>query len=607
MSQSSSEIAECASFQAFINSYLREIDEGISFSAQQWALRCPALEHFCGTQVIELTLTSQKIKLALDIKYRSLVGRHHVASVAILQANDSWRAIDFFPALIFVVNEIYANAGQSLATSKEKQIEFMLRLIDSHQVMARYLDARKDDPRLMGDRFIESEQSLLFGHWLHPTPKSRQGMADWLHDPYAPELCGKFTLHYFAVKRDYIKQDYIQHDSDQELHAELVSRHILGESADELQLADDDVIVPAHPLQAQWLIHQDFIQQAVRQGIIRDLGRRGLEFTATSSVRTVYSPQLDWMLKFSIPVKITNSLRLNHYAELVAGSVMASLLHKCGFTKKYPQFKTINDPAYISVQLPAREESGFELIIRNNPFIEQCDKGVHSLAALMQDPLPGHKTRLTTLIETLSLVEGRSLAQISLDWFDCYCDCALVPLILLYEEQGIALEAHQQNSLLDVTKGYPSSYYYRDNQGFYLSPAHRHSLIAIEPDVARSPELFYDDAMICDRFSYYLIINQLYSVIHRFGADGLIAEEILLERVRQRFQLLEKQLHGTGKVFVRGLLEKATIPCKANLLTRLHDIDELTAELELAVYTRIKNPLAMAHQQRALEVNYEVA
>lgn len=39
------------------------------------------------------------------------------------------------------------------------------------------------------------------------------------------------------------------------------------------------------------------------------------------------------------------------------------------------------------------------------------------------------------------------------------------------------------------------------------------------------------------------------------------------------------------------LLEDRCLPYKGNLLTRVHDVDELNAELEMAVYTSIPNPL----------------
>src|SRR5690606_39559850 len=87
--------------------------------------------------------------------------------VQIQQASDSWQTIDFFPAAVFLINELYARAGQTSAL-KQKHIELLLRLTESVQLMTRYLQARQGDDRLVGDSFIESEQSLLYGHWLHP-------------------------------------------------------------------------------------------------------------------------------------------------------------------------------------------------------------------------------------------------------------------------------------------------------------------------------------------------------------------------------------------------------------------------------------------------------
>src|SRR5690606_42031800 len=82
----------------------------------------------------------------------------------------------------------------------------------------------------------------------------------------------------------------------------------------------------------------------------------------------------------------------------------------------------------------------------------------------------------------------------------------------------------RSNSLLDVSAGYPRRYTFRDNQGYYLSRAHRARLLELEPRLECCPELFYDDELIHRRFSYYLLSNQLFSVIWRLGTDGLVDE-----------------------------------------------------------------------------------
>lgn len=595
--------AEHASFQAFFHCYLREIDPGQwaspgtvttlhRFSDKTWSLR--------GPSVLILALPHQKLELGLEVLYRSTVGSHHFGGVRCRQTGSpDWWPTTPFAAVQLLISELYSGHSEAdREQTKTHELELLSRFSESYRNMTRYLCARQTDPLLGSDRFIASEQSLLYGHWAHPTPKSRQGMVDWAHDFYAPELGGMFRLHCFSVARSMIAQRSVCGRP-----AESLIRECLGLSASD----SGDVMVPVHPLQASWLMHQPAVKAAMADGRIRDCGLLGPEFTATSSVRTLYHPDLPWMLKFSIPVKVTNSLRVNKFSELEAGATMARLLLRTGFSRAHPGFQVINDPAYLTVRLPGQCESGFEVILRENPFVAGRDNGIHSLAALTQGPLPHQPSRLHNLIQGLALAEGRPSAAVCRDWFHHYFDCAIEPAIALLDEHGIALEAHQQNSLLDVSAGYPRTYFYRDNQGFYLSPSYRDHLVALDPAIAHLGELFYDDDMIQDRFGYYLLFNQLFAVIHRLGADGLIDEYALLAITRDRLQKIRRSLTGAGRQFAAAVLDRPRLAYKGNLLTRIQDVDELQAELEMAVYTSIENPLALKTGRSLRETGYEVA
>ncbi|WP_253958103.1 IucA/IucC family protein [Metabacillus halosaccharovorans] len=356
-------------------------------------------------------------------------------------------------------------------------------------------------------------------------------------------------------------------------------------------------MIPIHPLQAQWLLQQDEVKKAMETGTIKDLGVLGPHFTATSSIRTVYCEKEDWMYKFSIPVKVTNSLRVNKKHELKAGVVMSRLLKKLPFLDKYPSFSIIEDPAYMTVDFSLKKESGFEVIMRSNRFKEGENKGISSIASIVQDPFPNQKSQLHHMILINVHREGRPMEDVSGDWFDKYWTCSIEPLIRLYDEHGIALEAHQQNSVLDVSTGYPEHYYYRDNQGYYLSSSRQKELLFMEPGLFETSELFYDDNLIQERFTYYLVVNQLFSVIYRFGADQLLTETALINMTVQKLHALKKDLTGQGKRFVHKLLYEEKLSHKANLLTRFHNVDELTAELEQAIYTKIANPLFVHRQE----------
>jgi siderophore synthetase component len=589
-------LAEQACFEAFVNCYVQELGAGRWHSATAWRNERDASWSGRGCFVVELALPRRAGRLAIDVVYRSAVGRHRFGGVR-SEVGGAWRDAEPLHAVQALVQELYAqNAPEAAAGAHE--LELILRYVQSQQLMSRYLEARAHDRTLDSDRFIDSEQSMLYGHWRHPTPKSRQGMTEWQHASFAPELRGRFQLHYFAVARSLVRQQSALPESTEQL----LSRMLVGDAAAQraLRIAHDrgEVLLPVHPLQVDWLLHQPHVQSWLADGLLRDVGRLGQRFTATSSVRTVYSEHAEWMVKLSIPVKITNSLRFNRRAELPAGVCMAQVFEALG---ERAGLRCIADPAYLSVDGSSDAESGFELLLRENPFRRGSDGGVYCVAALVQEALPHRASRLRTLLEGLALTESRDVEAVSFDWLARYLSCAIDPLIRLYDEYGIALEAHQQNSLVDVTAGYPRAFYFRDNQGYYLSNQKRAQLVALAPALLQRPELFFDDSLIRRRFSYYLLSNHLFAVVQRLGADGLLDEDVALALIKNRLNALSAELSGVGRAFVTSLLEDATLPYKANLLTRVRDMDELTTELEPAVYVDVPNPLSLPLRALARE------
>ncbi|MDP5291797.1 IucA/IucC family protein [Oceanimonas sp. CHS3-5] len=598
MTTSSRYIAEQATLRAFLNCYLREVEPGIDCT------------HVVGSEsgepatieAIELPLTSHQATLRAELSYRSLTGCHVFGRLWLCRTReDGWQPVEPFSAVLMLVHEIYRVFCRGHAEQlRERELELLHRLTDSYRLMAAYVEARRRHREM--DTFITAEQAVLFGHWLHPTPKSRQGMTDWQQRVYAPELGGCFALHYFAADASLVR-----HGSSRPQQAPDMIKALLGDDAQRLARTDGKLLLPMHPLQAQALLLDPAVNALLADGRLSYLGPAGPEFAATSSVRTLYHPALPWMVKFSIPVRITNSLRRNRRHELEAGGMMDRLLARTGFLRRYPAFRMIQDPAYITLDLPGREESGFEVILRDNPFTGGKERGVCTIAALTADPLPGAPSRLAALLKDLAQRDGQSPEAAGRQWFERYLDCALEPLLRLFDEQGIALEAHQQNSLLDVSTGYPTAYYYRDNQGYYLSERYRGQLDRLAPEAAQIASLYYPDDTIQDRFAYYLIVNQVYAIISRMGQDGLVSEAALLAMLYRRLERLAGTLEGAGRDFARSLLHRSTIPAKGNLLTRLYDVDELEADNEQAIYTELVNPLWQWRQRQRQEVADAVA
>lgn len=596
MQQIAKQIAKNATFQAFMNCYIREVRSGHWVKKEEWIKEQRLSALITEAYILELELPRQNIRFAFGVEYKSLVGRQVFgASLKYCTKQKQWLVEDKLTILITLIQELHCTTKMDGCLKLSSHFdELILRIIESYQTMAHYIEKsfEGDKQHRASDTFIEAEQSLLLGHWLHPTPKSRQGMADWQQTSFAPELQGSFQLHYFRVDRKMVNEASVLEISA----SEHIARSLI-KSQPEFVKSENVCYIPVHPLQAQWLLQQQYVKKAIADDLIKYEGALGAYYTATSSIRTVYNAQEEMMYKFSIPVKITNSLRVNRTHELKAGIAMARLMKKIDFLQKHSSFQMMNDPAYMTIEFPNQTESGFEVIFRSNIFPKGHDEGICMIATLVQEPLLEEKSKLCQLIMKIAQSEFRSLESVSLDWFKVYWTNAIEPLLRLYDEHGIALEAHQQNSLLNISSGYPTTYYYRDNQGYYLSKAYKDVLLSIEPSLHETEELFYEDALIHDRFTYYLFMNQLFPVIARFGADQLINENELLKWSMDQLHLLEKEFTGFGKIFVRNILKQEELAFKANLLTRFHDVDELEAELEQAVYTKIPNPFVIQFEE----------
>lgn len=568
--------AETATLKAFLNGYMREINGG------EVTRRVKDTPH-----TVEFNLPRSFARLRVAVIYWSETGPHDFGAMSLCNAqNQTWKTADIAEVIPMLVRDCFARSG---INDGQKRQELLRRILNSYDQTAKCCGHSGTPP----PEFLAAEQSLVFGHWLHPTPKSREGMTDWQTATYGPEFGGRFQLRFFAAQRDIALSGSAGH-----CRAPDLIRDIPGLDQAGFEIGPDEVLIPMHPLQAEALCLKPAVQDLMRAGKLRDLGSAGTAFSATSSVRTVYAPDCPWMFKFSLPVQITNSERVNLHHELEAGVVMAQVLDKTGFLEQHPQFGVIHDPGFVSVIIPEQRESGFEVIIRENPFA-RATQNVVTLAALTADVPAGGTSMLAGLISDVAAAHDISMAGAATQWFDAYLDCALHPALALYDTYGIALEAHQQNSLLDVHRGLPTRYYFRDNQGYYVSDRYLDRLAKLEPRLAEVKSICFPEDEITDRFGYYLIINQVFSVISRLGRDGFLSEAALLDQLRAALRQAVTTCGGPAKPFARHLLSAPELAAKANLLTRIHDVDELRAKGEKALYVQLKNPIHQAASNQA--------
>ncbi|MFG3170233.1 IucA/IucC family protein [Streptomyces sp. NPDC048200] len=474
------------------------------------------------------------------------------------------------------------------------------RVADSVRRTAVFIEDRREHPTDTGDRFLAAEQALLLGHPLHPTPKGREGLSDAEGALYSPELRGSFPLRWMAVAPSVLASDSAWTERGRPVSAEQLTRRLAGP---DLALPDGyAAALPLHPWQMRELKHRTETAALLDAGLLLDLGPLGDAWHPTSSVRTVHRSGAPAMLKLSLGLRITNSRRENLRKELHRGVEVHRLL-RSGLCKEWqavhPGFDIVRDPAWLAVDGPdGRPVQGLDVMIRHNPFGPEDDAGC--VAGLVSprphesaDGRPLMRSRLTTLVTGLAARTGRPRAAVAAEWFLRYLEHVVRPVLWLDSEAGIALEAHQQNTLLLLDPdGWPTGGRYRDNQGYYFRASRRADLDARLPGIGEHSDTFVSDEVADERFAYYLAINNVLGLIGAFGSQRLADERLLIAAFRR---FLSDVATGPAKLRTTMpalLLDSPVLRCKANLLTRLHGLDELVGPVDTqSVYVSISNPL----------------
>lgn len=432
--------------------------------------------------------------------------------------------------------------------------------------------------------FIAAEQSLVFGHPLHPTPKSRPRMDPDDVRRYSPELGAAFPLHWFRADRSIVAEESaLEGATATELLADL-----LGEPA-----GDRTALLPAHPWQARRLLERPAVRVLLDSGLLHDLGPIGPPWQPTSSVRTVYRADARFMLKLSLGVRITNSVRANLAKELARGVEVQRLL-AAGLAgelaARFPRFAIVPDPAWATLRDGGGRESGFEVVLRANPYPDSSPVDATVVAALCAAPAGSGPSRLARIVEGLARDAGEPVEAVARQWFGRYLEAVADPLLWLDAAHGIALEAHQQNVVVELEGGWPAGCRYRDNQGYYFKASHAERLRRLLDDLNHCSDTVCDDAVADERFCYYLGVNHLLGLVGALGAAGLADERDLLADLAGHLRSAPPESALAGR-----LLHSPWLRCKANLRTRLAGLDELIGPLETqSVYVDLPNPVAAA-------------
>ncbi|MGW0821624.1 IucA/IucC family protein [Streptomyces sp. NPDC002845] len=512
-----------------------------------------------------LRLPRRGVLLRVALRRTSLLGAHRFTGPVHEQTDSGWTQADWRRLAAYTHDELFLRTGV-------RNDEFLDQIDSSHRTVSAALTDRETATRAECLDYLASEQSLLFGHRFHPTPKARTGDADaWR--AYAPEAGASFPLRHLAVREHLIAEET----------AEPGAAAVLDRG--HRDIPEGYRPLPTHPWQYTMLRDHPALRDALGRGDILDLGPGGGPFAATASVRTLFDG--DTFLKFSLNVRITNCLRKNASYELSGAVALSRALAPtlADLEDRFPGSAMLREPAYRSLALPGPDGTpdralleGFGVIVREGLSQRLLPGTTPLLAAAVADEYPTGPAHISHLL-------AGACPQTAVDWWSAYLRLLVPPVLAAYFDHGLVLEPHLQNVLICVdADGMPAQVLFRDLEGTKLVPDHHTDTLAALPPEVAGP-MAYDAQRGWDRVVYCLFVNHIAELLAAIADLHPQTEAELWARVRATLQTYAT--HEGCPPRLAALLAGVPLPAKANLLTRW----ERKADRE-AGYVRLPSPLA---------------
>lgn len=561
--------------EQYVNVYCRETghDDPRMAAAEMTPVELnPHIEAWRAVGLIpyRLDFTPTAYQLIGALTYFSLIGYHRMAPFGWIGRNGDWLPLTDATPLAELIADTLAAADHQLANDAAScRMHLKALMQNSMDKVRRFHRSARNQTH--APTFLAAEQGLRFGHVFHVTSKASEGFGEEDISRYAPELGTSFRLHYFAVATNLLETHTTDGEClpiDSQVHVSAGPDGAFG-------------LLPCHPWQADYLRTQPQFETLLESGAVIALGPLGETAWPTSSVRTVWLPDQQLFLKLALNIRITNFVR-NNPSEQVARALDASraltLLPR--HVIEQPAFRVLLELGSRTLKLPNEPLRAACAIVYRRAIPTQQTEHVRVMASVLEEPAEGEIPLLTLLRQAAG---SRPLDEaVVRDWLARYLNVTLLPMLRLFSDYGVSLEAHLQNTLVAFQDGWPVCGYARDMEGTSIS---RTRFPFLDRLPFCSPAL-YTDEQAWHRFQYYVVVNQIGHLIACLARTGLVTEHALWCDTALR-------LGATGIALARQLCDQPTLPAKANMLSSFQQ------QGEHPVWVTIINPLVLARKDHA--------
>lgn len=523
----------------------------------------------------EIVFSNEHNAISIVLENYSGVGCHAFKNT-FYRTTGTQKEFISFEVFVQELFQILANDAQDAG-----MLALCSRIMESCRNLVEILKYRRSDFDALNRKpelsFIDAEQALLLGHNVHPCPKSKSEFSKRDNRLYAPEFGNAFSLRWGLLKQSCFFQNHSKYFEDIDWFSDLYKR-------DQEGTVDSEYLpFPFHPWQFETLKKSGKINHLISSGDLIPINKAGkLQWKATSSLRSIYCEDSDYMLKFSLSLRITNSIRHLQAAEVVRGVQVHEVMNSDNgrqFLAANKNFSIMNEPSFLAIKhTPQPVILETIVLIRENPFIKPAEHESIVLSTITQpNPYTGN-----------GFLASRNIKAVK--WFSLYLDNVLNPFIMAHANHGILFGAHQQNIIVQLIDSYPCGVIFRDCQGTGYTRLGYEKMKTEVSSLDLHNGNVLDDSMTHALLGYYLVINSTFSLINALATQCICTEAKLLDML---FQYLTEKKNGNllDGSFVDYLLYSSTLKQKGNFYCSLNGVNENTEKNPLAIYNEIENPL----------------
>ncbi|MBA8762007.1 IucA/IucC family protein [Staphylococcus coagulans] len=367
-----------------------------------------------------------------------------------------------------------------------------------------------------------TEGMVWDGHPSHPLTKTKLPLTVDEIQKYAPEFMKVIPLKIVLVHQSILKFTSM---TDQE---DFVLREIIPDMESQLRQwmqmyqssLDEYRVMFVHPWQYENVITEEFGQWIAEHLVIPTPFT--VDSKATLSFRTMRLLKYPFHIKLPMNVQATSAVRTVSTVTTVDGPKLSYQLQE--MLDIYPTLTIAAEPYGAHLDVEADLARQFAMIVR---YAIEDKKQNHTqivTAALTQiNPVDGQIV-IDSLIE---YVYGEISQDTIVQFMTQYIQALIPPLIGYIQKYGIALEAHQQNTVLQIDKDtHALSFIVRDLGGSRIEPQ---TLKQTVPELTVSNQSLITENIdeVIAKFQHAFIQNQLGTVIHHFHHRHGINEKVL--------------------------------------------------------------------------------